>query len=291
MKRVAVQDADGVYRYEFESLTEAFRHARRGMAAFGPENDRLIEEWLGAHEIDAKTGTGKGDAFTNGYDFERVEAAMADPPAHLVSAVDAMRAQLLDRLALPMTRRRRVRRGVDWGEDLDADRFLARDPNVWVRTEREPQVKRTAYIGCNLAVAWFQKPDELLWRGAATMALADALTRRGVNVGIVLFFSGISPANGIESVVVRFVAKDPQMPLDRAGLTLAACEIAWFRLVALWATAKTLPGRLRPGLGYVRPLPKKDRQALDAVIDSDVNTREAAERWVREALNQFQQQG
>ncbi len=167
---------------------------------------------------------------------------------------------------------------------MDVDRFLARDPNLWNRIEREHQTKRTVTIGCNLGVNAGQAPEDLLWRGAAAMALGDVLTQRGLNVGIVLFASVVNPTSTVRHGVVRYQAKDPQMPLDRAGLAFAMCEIGWFRLIGAIGVSKLWPGKLSMGLGRAEKLPTADRAGMDFVVDNDVIGRTGADDWLRKAI-------
>ena len=217
----AQKSADGVYRYEFASLDAAVKHARFGNAAVHG-SDLTITEILGHHNVAvAGGGEGPGDLWTNHYGYMRLAADAANPPAHLLDAVNSMRQRMIDRVAPPNATRRRLRRGRDWGDDIDSDRFLARDPMMWNRVEREPQAKRSVMIGCNLAVNAGRKPEDLLWRGASALALADVLTQRGVNVGVVLFSSVGTPSSVVNRGVIKYMAKDPQMPLDLGALAFA----------------------------------------------------------------------
>jgi len=95
-------------------------------------------------------------------------------------------------LDLPTTPRRKVRRGLDWGDELDADRWLVREPNAWERSIREQQPRRTITIGCNITVGAAVRPEQLLYRGALRWRWR---TPRPAccNVGIVLFKSVTEP--------------------------------------------------------------------------------------------------
>ena len=86
-------------------------------------------------------------------------------------------------------------------EALDADRCLARSLAPWDRNVREHQARRTVTIGCNLSVNAGVPPKQLLYRGAAALVLADILSSRGLNVGIVLFDSRTHPTGQVERSV------------------------------------------------------------------------------------------
>jgi hypothetical protein len=195
-----------------------------------------------------------------------------------------MRENLIDDVVTPTAPRRRVRRGQEWGDELDADRYLCRDPNAWDRSVREAQPRRTVTIGCNIVVSWAAKPADLLYRGAAALALADVLTARGYNVGIDLFKVAGEPSSGVTIGMVRYRLKDPTMPLDLPALTFAMCEVAFSRIVGVCGEARHWPGKLAGGFGHPAPIPVADRQGLDYRIDADILGKVAAEAWLRSQL-------
>ncbi|MBE3123211.1 MAG: hypothetical protein IMZ65_00220 [Planctomycetes bacterium] len=285
----STRDSDNVFRYEFDGLLEAVQAARADTAT-SEENRCIIRRHMGEHYFNAK-GEGPGDKWTNGYDYKRLEADAKNPPEHLLKAVDEMRAALVDEVAPPPTSRRRLRRGRDYGDDIDVDRFGARDPQMWNRIERERQPKRTVTIGVNLTVNCKQQAEELLWRGAAALALADAMTQRGINVAVTLFLSVNNPSSAVKRSVIRYQAKDPQQPLDVAGLTFAVCEIAWFRLVAATGQARLYPGTVCESLGGACDLPPADARTMDFLVEQTVCSRKAAEAWLRGAVGQFKESG
>jgi len=272
-----ITDADGVARWEFGSVGEAVIDALADYAQTDSSRE-LIRERFAIHT------SGSGDRWANYYTREKLLAAIANPPTELVDAVDQMRAELTAELAPPATPRRRVRHGQEFGDELDSDRWLVRDLAPWDRNVREMQPKRTVTIGVNLTVSAGQRAEELLYRGAAAVALADILTQRGVNVGIVAFWSISDMSRQCPKVVGRYVVKRPDMPLDLGSVTTALSEIAFARLVALYGLARHVPGRLHEGLGMCEDLPKQDRQGLDYFIEKSVTGRDAAANWLRRAM-------
>jgi len=275
-ERAARRGADGTYRYEFGSVIEAVRDALDDYA----QNDANAE-FLRIRQAHALSGE---DRWANHFTHARFMRELANPSKRLLDAVDQMRAKLLDEVAVPDSPRRRIRRGQEWGEELDADRWLVRDLSPWERNVRESQPRRTVTIGCNLTVDSKTKPHQLLYRGAAALALADVLTRRGINVGIVLFYSSWKSTNMVRQAVIRYSVKDPLMPLDISTVALAMCEITFFRVVCAIGSIRHFPGAVRKGLGYVTHLPPTDRDTVDFLIDADVLGEQAAIAWLRTCL-------
>jgi len=275
-ERVAKRGADGIYRYEFGSVIEAVRDALDDYA----QNDANAE-YLRARQARAMSGR---DRWANHFTRARFMRELANPSKRLLDAVDQMRAKLLDEVAVPDSPRRRVRRGQEWGEELDADRWLARDLSPWERNVRESQPRRTVTIGCNLTVDGKTKPHQLLYRGAAALALADVLTRRGINVGITLLYSTKQPTDMVSRAVVRYLVKDPLMPLDISAVALAMCEIAFFRVICAIGSMRHFPGAVNKSLGVVTNLLQADHNSVDYMIDADILGEQAAEAWLRSCL-------
>jgi hypothetical protein len=143
-------------------------------------------------------------------------------------------------------------------------------------------------IGCNLSVNCHIKPEQLLYRGAAALALADILTSRGFNVEIVCFDSRRDCSDVVERSVVRYVVKDHLMPLDVNAVAFAMCEIAWFRIVGAYGACRHFPGKVTDYLGSAASLPEADRKSVDFAIDADCLSREAAESWLKRCMGQVQ---
>ena len=268
--------ADGVYRMEFSGVGEAVRDALDDYA-----QNLSCQEFLRGR---LETALGGKDAWANYYTRERFLGALSSPPQHLLDAVDRMREHLIGEVAAPMTQRRKVRHGQEWGEELDVDRYLSRDATPWDRSMREKQPRRTVTIGCNLTVNCNVTAEQLLYRGAAALALADVLTSQGVNVGIVAFDSTRKPTQTVEEVVTRYTLKDPLMPLDLGAVAFAMCEIAWFRIVGAIGQMRHCPGVHNETLGSAANLPSADRAGLDFLIDANVLGEEQATTWIKGCL-------
>jgi hypothetical protein len=272
----AFRGSDGVHRHEYGSVSEAVKTA---LDDFAQNHD--AQEWLRNRMARALSGR---DDWSNYYTLDRLMAGLSNPPRHLTEAVDRMREKFVGDLGTPCAPRRRVRHGQDFGDELDADRYLARDPMAWDRSVREQQPRRLVTIGVNLTVNAGVKPEELLYRGAAALALADILTSRGFNVGIVAFDSVYRPTDQVVHGVIKYTLKDPLMPLDLGAVTFALCEIAFFRVVGAVGGSRHWPGRLCHSLGSAVNLPEADRTGLDYLVDADVLGEEQAVEWIQGCL-------
>ena len=268
--------SDDVYRVQFDSIRAMVEDALDDYA----QSD-LNRERIRAAQDDALSGR---EAWGNYFTRQKLIDQLHQPDAGLLDAIDQMRHHLIGDVSTPVAPRRRIRRGQDFGDELDADRWLQRDPQAWERNVRDSQPRRTVTIGCNVSVHAKQQPGELLFRGAAALALADLLTSRGYSVEIVLFKAVSDVTPRVESGVVKCQIKDPLMPLSVADLALALCEIAFARSVVICGAARHWPGDLRSGWGSPRGLPARDAKAIDFLIENHVTSREAAATWLRAQL-------
>jgi len=269
------RDADGIDRITFGSVGEAVTDAMTDYAQ-NSGNRQFIAAMLRGH-------MSGHDAWANYYTREKLLDTLANPPRHLLEAVEKMREQLVDLVTPATCTRRRIRRNQEWGDELEPEAVLARSLTPWERMTRDLQPRGSVTIGVNLTVHADQRAEHLLWRGAAAAALADILTSRGVNVEIVAFWTIYGMSSASRMVVSRYVVKRPDMPLDLGAVSVALAEIAYARLVALYGLARHVPGVLHEALGSCRMLPAADRAGVDYLAESDIVSRKAAERWLRTA--------
>jgi hypothetical protein len=267
---------DGVYRLGWTSISELVDDAFAQYAQSEASKD-FLSALHKRHD---------GDTWANGHDETSLRKALSQPAKETLAEIDAMRRTLVNELALPTTARRKVRRGMEWGDDLDADRYLSREPNAWEQSVRDPATRRTVTIGVNLTVCAGQNADELLYRGAAAVALADLLTQRGINVRLIGFSVGEEVSSRMHRLVSTVEFKAADMPLDVASLATAVCDVGFFRMVVMPAEFRHLTGQVSTCLGIRggQYLPSPDRMALDYLVESRVTTRESALDWLREQM-------
>jgi hypothetical protein len=274
----ATRDENGFHRVKHLSITDAVQDALRDYAT----NETNREHVTGTQN---KALTGNNE-WGNYYTPEKFNAALQSPPQELLDAVTQLKDELVGELALPTQARRRVRRGLDHGDEITADRWLDRDPNCWERSVRELTTRQVVKLAVNLTVCGLASPKQLLYRGAAALALADVLTERGHNVEITLFGTASRMTPAVNVIVSEYVVKATDMPLDIGALTFAACEVAFFRIIVACGTARHVPGTLAPHrFGPPAPLPSAIAEPFDFVVDNDVISRSAAKAWLDSKLS------
>ena len=267
MDREFSKDSDGIWRVEFDSVSEI---AEIAMATGAGNNVTNIH--AADHHI-AKSG---GAAFYNGYDRAKILDALDHPPEDLVLAVERIKDQLETTTVVPTGRRRRTVRQLEMGDELDPIAWVSRSPEGWSETRYQTERKHLVRIAVNISVNWQRKPDELLYRGAAAAALADALIVQGYSVEIVAFRSITKPAKYVRNAVTKIIVKRPDAPLDLAAVAFALSEIAFYRLIAMPANTRLLRTIVSGNWGVTAPLPDSDRAEFDIVLDSDILTEAAA---------------
>ena len=204
--------ASSVLELDYRSICELMADAERFGEAAYTANIPTVD----GHVRDA-AGRSR---FYNGYTWDTLRACVANPPAHLTAAVDELKRQIESAVDLPLAKRRRIRRGLDYGDDIDAGRYARRDPCCWSAVVREQAPKPVVTIGVNVTVHYKRMPHELLYRGAAAAALADCLTDAGYSVEILAFQVVDELSAGTPRLVQKVTVKAPDAALDISAVAL-----------------------------------------------------------------------
>lgn len=275
---VAEVDALGYYRMHFDSVTDLVRCAFTDFA-HGEGTCRGISAWLRKH------ATGRS-SWVHHATKQTIEDSLVQPPADLLAAINRIRESIEGQLDIPQQPRRRVRRGQEFGDAIDTDRYLARVPECWDRSVRELQAKRVVRVGVNLAISGGERGESVLARGASALVLADLLTKQGFSVEL-LVFSSVDDVNAeCKHVVATMTVKPSHVPLDVGSLAFAVCDVAFYRLCMMSARTRRVPGKFDPILGCPRTLPAHIRDELDFVIDKgDVSGEWSAVEWLKQQID------
>jgi hypothetical protein len=132
---------------------------------------------------------------------------------------------------VPVSVRRRIARA-DQGDELDIHAVNRGDlATAWtMRRRRHARGSFTVRLVAQANLLGKTTPDELFWRGAAIVKLADALTAAGYSVEIV----GAISSNRVKGVdgdfLVTFPLKEAAAPLDVEALAGVLCNAGFHRL-------------------------------------------------------------
>jgi hypothetical protein len=193
-------------------------------------------------------------------------------------------------------RRRRVRS--DQGDELDMQAVYRGDiGRAWTRTRRQSRNSvRSVSIVIDLCGNASVTSDQLFWRGAAGLRLANELTNAGYSVAVYGAAGAVridSTGNQRLAQFVEIKAEDAPMDMDRlASLT---CLAGFFRTSLftgiIWAADK-VGKRVDYGLGQstnealaegIKALPIPQ----DAIIQPPVKNKAQAEAWLKSVLEQI----
>lgn len=128
-------------------------------------------------------------------------------------------------------RRVRVRR--DFGSEVDITEYWrGRGDVAWQHCERAARNgPQSVTLATNLSINRDKHSDVLFWRGAAVLAVADALTAAGYNVEIIALECGKNfSEDGKRDSVLEICLKSALAPLDLNALAVPACCGAFFRM-------------------------------------------------------------
>ncbi len=181
------------------------------------------------------------------------------------------------------------RRNLEDGCEITPDRFLMRSPEMWERMERTAQPTRTIKIAVEYSVSCMQTRSDMLYRGAALIALSDWLCVNGYSVEIVGLWCdrAITSGGGLSWSAVTI--KPFRSPLDIGAITTATCEIAFARMIVLLGQAVHSDRVLAGNLGYPAPMPEAVKQELsiDLTCPTSVTTESRAVEWLAETVTKL----
>lgn len=215
------------------------------------------------------------------------------PDTSLVAAIDEARAMISEDITPPQTLRRRTRRGVEFGDAIDSDRYLARVAECWDRSERMISPVRSLRLGVNLATVCTRDQASVIWRGAATAAAVDELTRRGFGVEVVAFsrVRGLWVGQPNRMNLNGFVAKRSNDPVDLASLSTICCSVGWYRQAFLASKVAASPHAVKRNLGLPTDVGDAASVGCDAIFDQAISSRSEAEDAVRRIVESLNPEG
>lgn len=222
-------------------------------------------------------------------DFDEVRRATTEKWDEGLAVVERMLDDLKAvSLPQPRSRRRRTRFSEDNGDEVDFDRL--RDGRPFWRTSRRENSKGpgTITIIANMDAACTVSPQDVLWRGAAAVALTHLLESAGYRVELWTVNPSREAWQDKTQIFAAARVKAHGEPLDM-GACIAAVS-AWFLRTVGFASAnivqqrkptafagKTWPGALQR---FGEILGKRDRRVL---VDGVWSHRQAVE-FIRETL-------
>ena len=193
-------------------------------------------------------------------------------------------------------RRRRVRS--DQGDELDMQAVYRGDlSRAWSRTKRQSRTSvRSVSIIIDLAGNANVTSEQLFWRGAAGLRLADELTTAGYSVAVYGAAGATNyTAEGGDDVCQFVEIKAEDAPMDMDRLASLTCLAGFFRTSLftgiIWAADK-LNKRVCSGLGRsdntliakgIKQLPIPQ----EAIIQPALKNKDTAEAWLKSVLEQI----
>lgn len=195
-------------------------------------------------------------------------------------------------------RRRRVRG--DHGDSLDPHAVMRGDlGRAWERTRRtESKAPLFVTIWANCGLMGKTSAEQAFWRGAAIVAICDALTLAGHQVEVIGYrysASGTFKANKAKHQAYFVPVKRFDDRLDVELLATVTC-LAGFHRTAGWAVMLNTPNEVRQNKGYSEQSPRPPRSIVEAhgskhnigvpLFDDEAHMRQWLGDWEREFNNE-----
>lgn len=194
---------------------------------------------------------------------------------------------------------RRRRERSDQGDELDMQAVWRGDiSRAWTRTRRQTRTgARSVSLICNVSCSYAAKADDLFWRGASALKLAEELSLAGYSVAIYAATGSHGMDADYSLGAAQFLEiKAEDAPLDVSSLA-AIVAMPGFKRTRMHTGSVEICDRegldCNNGLGSPRseyiakaipmlPIPQS------AFIQPEVNSREEAEAWIDLVLGQIE---
>jgi hypothetical protein len=223
-------------------------------------------------------------------DWADVEKAIGTPWLHGLRVIQDMRKELAKlKLPQPLSVRRVPSFSSDRGDEIDYDR-LRSGQDFWRTCSREDaRGPKLVTVLTDVTTSAYVDSEEILWRGAAALAMTDVLERQGYRVELWGFHhvsdDGYTDGSGLFGAV-KF--KDAGKPLN---VTALACGVSgWFYRSVFFQSYYLAKNTPTSGLGHVaHGLYPWQRDLItteeNPVVLMDVWSKESAVRqaadWIR----------
>ena len=221
------------------------------------------------------------------HSWDELAKACREPWEHGIKLIEDMAKQIATVvLPSPKNIRRRPLWSEDGGDDFDLDRYRS-GQEFWRTTNRRPSggpqiITMLVHTGGNAHV----KPDDLLWRGAIAVAIADILEARGYRAEILAYDCGSGVFISGDDEVQAVWLKRSHDPMDIA--TLANGVSGWYFRTIMFAGYSVCPGQTPLStLGRETALPEWLKPRLSherAWIIQNINSMDQAIAFAKNVL-------
>lgn len=190
---------------------------------------------------------------------------------------------------LKATSIRRVLHRGSSGDELDIHRVYSGSlGDAWTSRKR---ARRTApqviQIACNIGISYGQEPDELFWRGAAVLKLADLLTEAGYAVELVAFTSSDLANEAGDGLDLCTTVKQSDAPLDLNSMAATFCLAGFPRMAMLSKMVEVQAGKVADGYG--RPADRVPEHCEDAILcPRKITSKVKAVEWLQDQIHKLE---
>jgi hypothetical protein len=176
----------------------------------------------------------------------------------------------------------------DHGDELDIHRVNSGSlGDAWTRRKRMRRASPSIVkIGVSANMSYRTKADEMFWRGAAALRLADILTAAGYAVEIEMFQRAkntYADDIGSDNTVTIKHSSDQ---LDVQAVASTICLAGFYRLYVLRAKCAN-DKVVNADLGQAQMSYTPDDIPAHLVLSSAINNRLTAQQWLDAALSHF----
>lgn len=172
-------------------------------------------------------------------------------------------------LPAPRDRRRKRRFNDDTGDSVDYDRLRSGQSDYWEECSRQQvQGPQTVTLITNIGGNCNLKPTELLWRGAASIVIADYLERNGYRVELYAVWTSSALFQTQEDYAFSMCCKQAQDPVDVAAMINVLS--GWFYRTVIFQSPYNCKPMPKQDLGFSKSISKEGTPVLAEIVKENI---------------------
>jgi hypothetical protein len=243
-----------------------------------------------------------GSPWVNFKTYKTIEQDLATLPQDLKRESQRMTKELSSLIEVPQKKRRKRRRGLDSGVEIDPYDATMRRTDAWEDVIKHPTATKHVSICIDVGVACGESKESSLYRGCMAVVLNNLLRSQGVSCSFCYMHRNFQldtiNINRHYTYIVK--CNDAGTCIDDDSLCYVVAEIGYTRLYNHLVKPRIVDGKVCEGLGFSRPQNFNHHAAdkllqddlnFDVIIDNNVTTRYSAINFIKTTYARIVQKG
>lgn len=277
---VVIDNDKRLIRHYFDGVDDLMQTAMRWK---NPKNDH-VKRWVAEHE----SCFSKKNHWNGRHTVDMVAQELLKPTPNMNGVIDSGESMFTSEEWATSKPRRKIRRRLEDGDEIDIDRWREREPDMWEDSHKVKGPRFGVKIGVNIATSAHINADGFKWRTSTVVAIlriCEELMIPCEVIGYEQVSGGTQGPNGEYGSKVYLPIKRSEHLIDVDLLGYCLGSLSFFRNAVLGArvvsTAEIEGSKWYCDYGLGRPDAWSEKEDNEFVLDRGCLTEENAKREVQ----------